>query len=86
MWETGAELWRTDGTKQGTKLVKDIMEGNAGSLPWTFTRFRKHLYFAAYVSGQGVELWRTNGKAAGTKLVKQTVPGADGHVGCTPSA
>ncbi len=34
----GPELWRTDGTPAGTKLVKDIRPGADGSAPADFLR------------------------------------------------
>jgi ELWxxDGT repeat protein len=72
----GLELYRTDGTAAGVRLVTDLMPGSSGSEPQKLTLFGKYLYFAAYVSipsGGGVEdqsgLWRTDGTAAGTTFV-----------------
>lgn len=62
---TGFELWKTDGTADGTVLVKDInMASGAGSLPTDFTVFNGALYFHAGEAGR--QLWKTDGTAAGT--------------------
>src|SRR5688572_1270763 len=66
----GTELWKTDGTKKGTTLVKDINPGVASSDPNHFTRAGRFAYFSAYHDKKGVGLWRTDGTRAGTTLVK----------------
>ncbi len=53
----GEELWETDGTKHGTKLVKDINEGVASSSPKNLIVFNKTLYFTATDSIKGEELF-----------------------------
>jgi ELWxxDGT repeat protein len=73
---TGSELWMTDGTIEGTKLLKDIYPGKEGSFPFDdFALLNGYLYFTAVSSGIGRELWRTNGTAEGTTLVKDIMPG-----------
>ena len=79
--DTGTELWLTDGTADGTKLVKDINPGDSSG-------FRDNepghpmalldgvLYFTAhddtFVSHR--ELWRSDGTAEGTwKVVDESV-------------
>src|SRR5690606_19818086 len=39
------ELWRTDGTEEGTYRVKDIFPGNEGSMPSELTMLNGTLYF-----------------------------------------
>jgi ELWxxDGT repeat protein len=70
------ELWKTDGTIDGTVLVKDINPGYAGSRPWGFTELDGTLYFCASDGVHGVELWKTDGTTAGTMMVKDINPGA----------
>src|SRR5262245_25771228 len=62
---TGAELWRTDGTPEGTELIKDIRPGKASSSPSTFTNIDGTIFFIANDGVHGTELWRTDGTAGG---------------------
>lgn len=74
----GSELLRTDGTTQGTQLVKDIRPGLSGSgIAW-LTVFQGSLYFAANDGVNGTELWRSDGTEAGTTLVRDIRPGPAG--------
>jgi ELWxxDGT repeat protein len=85
--ETGAELWKSDGTLAGTVLVKDIYSGtfvNGASLypnssdPSELVDVGGTLYFTANDRTNGRELWKSNGTAAGTVLVKDIRSGDDG--------
>lgn len=70
----GKEIWVSDGTDAGTKLLKDI--NNTGdSDPFGYTVYKNHLYFYATESSSGRELWRTDGTEAGTVLFKDVYPG-----------
>jgi ELWxxDGT repeat protein len=70
----GTELWKTDGTPQGTVMVKDIRPGSLGSKP---NELRKHdektLYFTAD-DGTGYKLWKSDGTEAGTVKVVADPP------------
>ena len=73
------ELWTTDGTADGTVLVKDIAPGgDRSSSPAEFVRLGARLLFAATTEEEGRELWTTDGTLAGTLLVADLVPGPDG--------
>src|SRR5262249_34655604 len=63
----GTELWRTDGTTDGTTIVKDIVAGEGPSWPWQLVTVDNSLYFVV----NGTELWKSDGTADGTALVKQ---------------
>lgn len=66
----GYELYVTDGTKAGTKMVKDIHAGmNDGieNINWYYTS--NALYFTANDGINGEELWKTDGTAANTVMV-----------------
>src|SRR5262245_37616704 len=78
----GFELWISDGTAAGTKLLKDINTTTAGaySTPYGFYGFKGKIYFAANNGIDGYELWVTDGTAAGTKLVKDINDGSTGSV------
>src|SRR5262249_46314249 len=72
---SGQELWTSDGTPAGTRLVKDIWPGADGSWPTIGASLDGILYFAAYDPDHGEELWRTDGTRSGTWLVKDLRPG-----------
>lgn len=75
----GRELWRSNGTLEGTKRVKDIRPGGGGSNARHLTRCGSHVFFSAD-DGRGQELWRTDGTAAGTFLVRNIRPGKQGSL------
>jgi len=68
----GVELWISDGTTVGTRLVKDIYPGLTNSSPDNFTNVNGTLFFTARSPNEGVELWKSDGTEAGTVLVKDT--------------
>ena len=72
----GGELWVSDGTSEGTQLVKDINPGNIGSLLKNFTVLDNRLYFSAFDGVNGGELWVSDGTSEGTQLVKDINPGS----------
>jgi ELWxxDGT repeat protein len=73
---TGRELYVTDGTSQGTRLLKDIRPGTSSSSPSHLTRWRGKIYFGANDGTHGSELWVSDGTAAGTTLLKDINPGS----------
>jgi len=73
---SGPELWRSDGTAEGTVRVADISPGPAGSLPQHMVNFEGKLYFIADDGVHGRELWRSDGTPSGTKLLKDIRPGS----------
>jgi ELWxxDGT repeat protein len=76
----GFELWRSDGTRRGTTLVKDIFPGSAdnpgaSSVPEELTEVGGILFFRAFdrppfPQPSDWELWRSDGTANGTFLVE----------------
>jgi ELWxxDGT repeat protein len=69
----GDELWMSDGTEAGTRIVKDIYEIDPdyqGAMPDALTVAGDTLFFAAIHPDTGRELWATDGTEAGTRLVK----------------
>lgn len=74
----GTELWKTNGTPEGTALVADIRPGVGNSSPEIKAVFRNYLYFTATDSAHGQELWRTQGTAQSTALFKELVPATRG--------
>jgi trimeric autotransporter adhesin len=67
---SGTELWITDGTDAGTKLIKDICTtGTGSSAPTGMFAWKNKVYFRATDCVLGSELWETDGTAANTKMV-----------------
>jgi ELWxxDGT repeat protein len=76
---SGFELWRSDGTEDGTVLVKDISPGVTGvQPPHDLTEVNGMLFFTAADTEHGTELWRSDGTRAGTELVEDIWPGVEG--------
>jgi ELWxxDGT repeat protein len=74
----GYELWRSDGTPDGTQCVRDIIAGIGSSWPYGLTVLEGTVYFSAYGEGEGRELWRSDGTEGGTALVRDIFPGGMG--------
>jgi ELWxxDGT repeat protein len=75
--EYGWELWKSDGTEEGTVMVKDIRPGPDPSDPNGMTVMGDTLYFSAKDGIHGNELWTSDGTEAGTVMVKDINPGPD---------
>ncbi len=69
-FDSGEELWVSDGTPEGTVMVKDINPGYVPSAPSQMISFKGKLFFSAYTAQFGQELWTSDGTAAGTVMVK----------------
>ena len=83
--EHGFELWRSDGTARGTRIVKDINPGAGSSIIGGFTTIDRTFYFSANdgVHGEELwreELWRSDGTGRGTRMVKDANPDARSYV------
>lgn len=68
--EHGEELWVSDGTPAGTRMVKDINPGLATSNIQYITRFNDRVVFSADDGEYGHELWISDGTEEGTYMVK----------------
>lgn len=75
----GLELWKSDGTTDGTVMVADINTGTESSMTSNpnFTVYNGELYFRANDGSTGLEVWKTNGTELGTQLVKDINPGTN---------
>ena len=76
----GRELWKSDGTAEGTLLVRNILPDarTASASPVEPIDVNGVLYFVANDGVHGKELWKSDGTAAGTVLVKDIRPGPVG--------
>lgn len=73
---SNGELWKTNGTTNGTRRITD---SNIGSVsPARIAAVGETLFFSRTDAVNGYELWKTDGTASGTVLVKDIVPGAGG--------
>jgi ELWxxDGT repeat protein len=77
--DRGTELWSSDGTAAGTRLVQETCPGFCSSinqpshvLPWPGGAI-----FVAYDGVQGSEIWLSDGTPAGTRRITETGGFAD---------
>ncbi len=80
----GNELWSTDGTEAGTRMVWDIdrKSSSRNDGPRSLTIAMGKIFFRAKTKDTGYELWYTDGTAVGTRMVKDLYPGSkDGIMG-----
>lgn len=73
----GTELWKSDGSAEGTALVEDINpQGDAfHALSPRPVVVGRTLYFAANDGSHGEELWRSDGTSRGTRMVRDIARG-----------
>ena len=70
---SGATLWETDGTREGTRAVYRF-----GPFPSTAYQLRAvgdRLWFHVTLEATGTETWTTDGTAAGTRMLADLNPG-----------
>jgi ELWxxDGT repeat protein len=70
----GVEPWVSDGTEEGTMLLKDIGDGNA---PTHFTVMNDNVFFLDTSNDEGREIWITDGTPEGTHILKDIAPGSN---------
>ena len=73
----GNELFVTDGTPEGTGMVKDINPSGGNAYPSQLFDFGGTLLFSANDGTSGYELWKSDGTEGGTMMVKEFYPGGN---------
>ncbi|HEY1174454.1 MAG TPA: ELWxxDGT repeat protein [Verrucomicrobiae bacterium] len=73
------ELWTTDGTRAGTRQVKNLTAAGAGVMfpeqaPGGGAALGNRFFYSANNGVEGYHLWETDGTSAGTRQVKNLVP------------
>jgi ELWxxDGT repeat protein len=71
----GRELWITDGTPDGSRLLKDINRYDESWQPTVPVQLGDRLVFAAEAPGLGREMFVSDGTLAGTSLLVDAHPG-----------
>jgi len=69
----GRELWVSDGTPGGTKMVKDVAPGSINSFIQIPVALGGRLFFIANDGKAGYELWVSDGSESGTHMVKEII-------------
>ena len=72
---TGRELWVSDGTAVGTRLLADVEPGPGTSFVTRLATAGGRMWLAALRASTGYELWVSDGTPAGTGLVVDLAPG-----------
>jgi ELWxxDGT repeat protein len=75
--EHGMEIWKSDGTAEGTVMVRDLWPGPNGSVSYAgrLTACGGAVYFRCDLEGSPDELCRSDGTELGTGLVADINPG-----------
>jgi ELWxxDGT repeat protein len=73
--DAGKELWVSDGTPAGTRLLTDAAPGPSGRAPDSLTPSPEALYWTATSDRHGRELWRLDLTTGAAALVYDLRPG-----------
>jgi len=76
--ESGDELWKSDGSEDGTVMVKEI-NAQGHSHPKNFTQLGATVFFTATDGVNGYELWKAD--SSGVALVKDIYPAGNSNPG-----
>ena len=79
--EHDTEIWVTDGTEQGTSLLKNINNQPRSAEVWYLKKIGDKIYFQANDGTHGVEIWETDGTETGTQMLKDL---SEGHGSSMP--
>ena len=77
--ESGRELWRSDGTPEGTYQIIDILPGpTSGIEDPHFCVSDDQLFFTANDGISGEEIWKSDGTVSNTQMLADINEGQDG--------
>lgn len=71
----GETLWKSDGTEQGTIMIKYFGAGMIASFVTNLTNVNGTLFFSVNDGIHGNELWKSDGTEKGTVLIKDIYKG-----------
>lgn len=71
----GAELWTTDGTPKGTRMLKDLCPGACWGITTEVVALGGRAYFSAWDGTHGWDPWTSDGTAAGTRMIRDLCTG-----------
>ena len=76
----GLELWKTDGTEDGTVLAADLNPGPNGSALFSLRASGDRLYFSesSFAPDSPATVYSTDGTASGTRPLRQFVAASTG--------
>ena len=71
----GTELWKTNGSAERHRLVKDLNAGKPSLQITTYNSLNNKFVFAGKDAAvTGVKIWQTDGTSGGTTLIKTLLP------------
>ena len=83
-FQTGSQLWRSDGTDAGTTHIRSFdLPMTSFELPQPISRlhfYLGNLYFVANDDLHGTEIWKSDGTTMGTAIIKDINPGPENSV------
>jgi ELWxxDGT repeat protein len=74
---SGYELWRSNGTVEGTYRVMEIAEGETSGYNGELAVIDDIAYFAGYTEDLGIEAWRSDGSEEGTYMIYDLNEGSE---------
>lgn len=72
----GRELWVTDGTARGTRLLVDILPGAGSGVIFLRQTYKGRLLFSGTDGRRGEELWTSDGTPQGTRMIRDICRGS----------
>jgi len=75
------QLWKTDGTAEGTVMVREFAQGTFGTTLTDLVSLGERVVFVVDDGVHGIEPWVTDGTAAGTILLRDIHPTGSSDAG-----